>query len=65
VGHSAASRVYANKEEFIDEVLAPFGPAFLNHRPVPTPVTIRRVSPTTELAKLAVRTTLVPENRMA
>jgi uncharacterized protein len=24
-GHSAASRAYANKREFIDEVLAPFG----------------------------------------
>jgi hypothetical protein len=24
-GHSAASHAYANKDEFIDEVLAPFG----------------------------------------
>ena len=30
VGHSAASRKYANKQEFIDEVLAPFGA--LSHR---------------------------------
>lgn len=28
VGHSAASRKYANKQEFIDEVLAPFGARF-------------------------------------
>ena len=35
-GHSAASRAYANRREFIDEVLAPFRPAVLDLGPVST-----------------------------
>ena len=33
VGHSAASRKYANKQQFIDEVLAPFGARFSAEQP--------------------------------
>jgi len=33
VGHSAASRKYANKQEFINEVLAPFGARFSAEEP--------------------------------
>jgi ketosteroid isomerase-like protein len=33
VGHSAASRRYANRQEFIDEVLVPFGARFSTDRP--------------------------------
>jgi ketosteroid isomerase-like protein len=42
VGHSAASRKYANKQEFIDEVLAPFGARFSTEEPF-RPVTIRGI----------------------
>lgn len=42
VGHSAASRKYANKQEFIDEVLAPFGARFSTEQPF-RPVTIRGI----------------------
>jgi ketosteroid isomerase-like protein len=42
VGHSAASRKYGNKQEFIDEVLAPFGARFSADDPF-RPVTIRGV----------------------
>jgi ketosteroid isomerase-like protein len=41
-GHSAASRAYANKREFIDEVLAPFGRRFSTAEPF-RPVSIRGV----------------------
>ncbi len=33
VGHSAASRKYASKQEFINEVLAPFGARFSTEEP--------------------------------
>jgi ketosteroid isomerase-like protein len=42
VGHSAASRKYANKQEFIDEVLAPFGARFSTEKPF-RPVAIRGI----------------------
>ena len=42
VGHSAASRKYANKQEFIDEVLAPFGARFSTEEPF-RPVAIRGI----------------------
>lgn len=42
VGHSAASREYASKQEFIDEVLAPFGARFSTEEPF-RPVTIRGI----------------------
>jgi len=42
VGHSAASRKYANKQQFIDEVLAPFGARFSTEHPF-RPVTIRGI----------------------
>jgi ketosteroid isomerase-like protein len=42
VGHSAASRKYANKQEFIDQVLAPFGARFSTEEPF-RPVTIRGI----------------------
>ena len=42
VGHSAASRKYANKQEFINEVLAPFGARFSVEKPF-RPVTIRGI----------------------
>ena len=42
VGHSAASRKYANKQEFIDEVLAPFGARFNTGQPF-RPVAIRGI----------------------
>jgi uncharacterized protein len=41
-GHSAASRAYANKREFIDEVLAPFAHRFSTSDPF-RPVSIRGV----------------------
>ena len=41
-GHSAASRAYANKSEFINEVLAPFGRRFSTSDPF-RPVSIRGV----------------------
>jgi uncharacterized protein len=41
-GHSAASRAYANKREFIDEVLVPFGRRFSTSDPF-RPVSIRGV----------------------
>lgn len=41
-GHSAASRAYANKQEFIDEVLTPFGRRFSTADPF-RPVNIRGV----------------------
>ena len=41
-GHSVASRAYANKREFIDEVLAPFGRRFSTSDPF-RPVSIRGV----------------------
>src|SRR5690242_15414015 len=41
-GHSAASRAHANKREFIDEVLAPFGGRFSTSDACRT-VSIRRV----------------------
>jgi ketosteroid isomerase-like protein len=46
VGHSAASRKYANRQEFIDEVLAPFGARFSTEQPF-RPVAIRGIYPTT------------------
>jgi hypothetical protein len=49
VGHSAASRKYPNKQEFIDEVLAPFGARFGTEEPF-RPVTIRASMPTTQTA---------------
>jgi uncharacterized protein len=42
VGHSAASRKYANRQEFIDEVLAPFGARFSTEQPF-RPVAIRGI----------------------
>ena len=48
VGHSAASRKYANKQEFIDEVLAPFGARFSTEEPF-RPVTRRLERGTTTL----------------
>jgi uncharacterized protein len=42
VGHSAASRSYANKQEFIDEVLAPFAQRFPITDPF-RPVNIQRI----------------------
>ena len=41
-GHSVASREYASKEQFIDEVLAPFGARFATGERF-RPVTIRSV----------------------
>jgi uncharacterized protein len=41
-GHSLASRRYADKQEFIDEVLAPFGARFAEGEPF-RPVNIRIV----------------------
>ena len=41
-GHSVASREYASKEQFIDEVLAPFGARFASGERF-RPVTIRSV----------------------
>jgi uncharacterized protein len=42
VGHSAASRKYSSKQEFIDEVLAPFGARFGTEEPF-RPVNIRGI----------------------
>ena len=41
-GHSAASKEYGSKQQFIDEVLAPFGARFTVSEPF-RPVTIRAV----------------------
>jgi ketosteroid isomerase-like protein len=41
-GHSLASKEYASKQQFIDEVLAPFGARFSASEPF-RPVTIRSV----------------------
>src|SRR5262245_55356543 len=41
-GHSAASRAYASRQQFIDEVLAPFAGRFADGEPF-RPVTIRSV----------------------
>jgi ketosteroid isomerase-like protein len=41
-GHSAASKEYGSKQQFIDEVLAPFGARFTESQPF-RPVTIRGV----------------------
>jgi ketosteroid isomerase-like protein len=41
-GHSVASREYANRQQFIDEVLAPFGARFSQGEPF-RPVRIRSV----------------------
>ena len=41
-GHSAASKEYGSKQQFIDEVLAPFGARFAAGEPF-RPVTIRGV----------------------
>jgi uncharacterized protein len=41
-GHSAASKEYASKQQFIDEVLTPFGARFTATEPF-RPVTIRSV----------------------
>jgi uncharacterized protein len=41
-GHSAASRDYADTQEFIDEVLAPFGRRFSSEDPF-RPVVIRGI----------------------
>jgi len=41
-GHSLASREYASRQEFIDEVLAPFGARFSSETPF-RPVTIRSI----------------------
>ena len=41
-GHSAASKEYRSKQQFIDEVLAPFGARFTTSEPF-RPVTIRGV----------------------
>jgi uncharacterized protein len=43
VGHSAASRKYATKQEFIDQVLAPLGARFSTEQPF-RPTTIRGIS---------------------
>jgi ketosteroid isomerase-like protein len=40
VGHSAASREYGSKQQFVDEVLTPFGARFSPSEPF-RPVTIR------------------------
>ncbi len=42
VGHSVASKQYENKQQFIDEVLAPFGQRFKSDAPF-RPVTIRGI----------------------
>ena len=42
VGHSVASKAYGNKQQFIDEVLAPFGARFAGGERF-RPVTIRGV----------------------
>ncbi len=41
-GHSAASKEYGSKQQFVDEVLAPFGARFKVDEPF-RPVTIRGV----------------------
>ena len=41
-GHSAASREYGSTQEFVDEVLAPFGARFADGRPF-RPVEIRGI----------------------
>jgi uncharacterized protein len=41
-GHSVASREYRGRQEFIDEVLAPFGARFADGEPF-RPVTIRSI----------------------
>ncbi len=41
-GHSTASREYANRQEFIDEVLAPFGARFTDGEPF-RPFNIRSI----------------------
>jgi uncharacterized protein len=41
-GHSAASKEYASKQQFIDEVLTPFGARFTASEPF-RPVTIRAI----------------------
>ena len=41
-GHSVASKVYSSKQEFIDEVLRPFGARFTTEKPF-RPITIRSV----------------------
>jgi uncharacterized protein len=41
-GHSAASREYATRQQFIDEVLAPFGARFVRGEPF-RPIRIRSV----------------------
>jgi uncharacterized protein len=41
-GHSAASKEYGSKQQFIDEVLTPFGDRFTVSEPF-RPVTIRGV----------------------
>jgi uncharacterized protein len=41
-GHSAASKEYGSKQEFIDEVLTPFGARFTTSEPF-RPITIRAV----------------------
>jgi ketosteroid isomerase-like protein len=41
-GHSFASRQYDNKQQFIDEVLAPFGARFISSDPF-RPIAIRSV----------------------
>ena len=42
VGHSAASREYGSKQEFVDQVLAPFGARFSTTEPF-RPVTTRGI----------------------
>lgn len=42
-GHSLASKEYDNKQQFIDEVLAPFGARFASSSDPFRPVTIRSV----------------------
>jgi uncharacterized protein len=42
-GHSVASREYGDKQEFIDEVLTPFGARFASSSEPFRPVTIRSV----------------------
>ena len=41
-GHSLASKEYANKQQFVDEVLAPFGARFSASEPF-RPITVRSV----------------------
>jgi len=41
-GHSVASKVYANKQEFVDEVLSPFGARFTSEDPF-RPIKIRSI----------------------